>query len=366
MKYPVSVEQLDVPGNASRSFSSAYLAMSQPRGFIKFGWEGENPYLRNLDYNPKIINFDQSYCTSRYSLSGSVTVQTLEYFVEQIQPKLRSKCRITEVGCGQGEFVESLRELGFEAYGFDPVLANTNSYLISKLWSPVDSPPTDLIVMRCVLPHIDEPWRFLEAISTHKRGALVLVEFQRLEWIFENKCWQQFCHDHVNYFSINDFTRRFDLIDHGQFASGEWGWALFDPAATSASVSYDFELSSELEAVLDARRVWLNDRRDKSSRKFIWGGAAKGTVLADAIRQFSGGVVAAIDANPQKWGRFLEGAGVEVISPEELLSQLSKDDEVLVANPSHLEMVREFLERRLANVGSISWPTRNDSWHPAK
>ena len=91
-------------------------------------------------------------------------------------------------------------------------------------------PPTDLYVMRCVLPHIQRPWEFLGEIAESAPRALVLVEFQRLEWIIENKIWHQLSHDHIYLFSLEDFSSRYKIHESGSFSNGEWGWVLLDPA----------------------------------------------------------------------------------------------------------------------------------------
>lgn len=88
--------------------------------------------------------------------------------------------------------MKSLRELGVEAIGFDPVLRHEDEFLFARYWDAEDSPQADIIVMRCVLPHIPQPWKFLEEIATHQKSALVLIEFQKLEWSLRNKSWYQF------------------------------------------------------------------------------------------------------------------------------------------------------------------------------
>lgn len=349
-------EKLHVPGNASRTFESHEIAIRQHRGHVSFGWDTRDPYLRNLDYAAQTISFDEAYCTSRYTLDGSVTVQTLDYFVARVLPHLDHGCRVTEIGCGQGEFVERLRELGIAAHGYDPVLLRSTPYLIAEMWDSVTSPPADLIVMRCVLPHIEEPWKFLDSIAEAKGDVLVLVEFQRLEWTLENQVWSQFCHDHVNQFSFQDFETRYELIDGGEFAYGEWGWVLFSPKSRRTSVSYEFDKLRQLEGVLEARKNWLRNLREKNQVRVIWGGAAKGTVLADAMAQFDSGVAAAIDANPQKWGRYMEGSGVQIISPSDFIGKFS-ECEVLVANPNHYQLVSEFLSHTSATVCTVTGKT---------
>jgi len=118
-------------------------------------------------------------------------IPTLSYFPLARQ-LVGNPVRIIDVGFGQGEFVKSLRELGVEAIGFDPVLRHEDEFLFARYWDAEDSPQADIIVMRCVLPHIPQPRKFLEEIATHQKSALVLIEFQKLEWSLRNKSWYQF------------------------------------------------------------------------------------------------------------------------------------------------------------------------------
>lgn len=344
------LKALSVPGNSSRAFRTYAEAVAQPRGQIQFGWASEDPYLRNTKYEAGLIQFDRAYRTAVCGMDGSNTIPTLDYFFDAVLPILESPARITDVGCGQGEFVRALRDQGVEALGFDPVLQESNSFLSAELWNASSSPDTDLIVMRCVLPHIAEPWRFLAEIAALKSSAMVLVEFQRVEWIIDNNCWYQFCHDHVNQFSIDDFVNRYSVIKSGQFGNGEWGWVLFDPKSHRPNFNYEFVLGRKLVGVLDARNSWLSSQANEAVQRIIWGGAAKGTVLADALFQFGAAVSAVVDADPQKTGRFLEGSGVQVISPAELLTRNLQKVEVLVANPNHFGVVRDFLATTPAEV----------------
>ena len=72
--------------------------------------------------------------------------------------------------------------------------------------------------------------------------------------------------------------------------------------------------------------------------------------MADALVQSGAAVSAVVDADPQKKGRFLEGSGVQVISPAELLTRDLQEVEVLVANPNHFGAVRDFLNETPADV----------------
>jgi hypothetical protein len=100
----------------------------------------------------------------------------------------------------------------------------------------------------------------------------------------------------------------------------------------------------EIQELFDTRTQFLSDLKRSIRRRFVWGAAAKGAVLSDACHQVGRRPTKAIDANPHKWGQFLEGSGVQVIAPEHCGEILTADSEVWVANPNHLSDVSKFLK----------------------
>lgn len=340
--HAVVEEVLSVPGNSSRTFTTYTDAVSQPRGKIHLGWDVADPYLRNLFFDSGLIKFDDSYCTSVCGVTGSNLLPTLEYLFDSVLPLLPRNPHITDVGCGQGEFASALRAKGVDSIGFDPVLQQPSEWLHRSLWKAESAPSTDLVVMRCVLPHIAEPWKFLERLAHYHPHTWVLVEFQRLEWITSHRCWYQFCHDHVNNFSTDDFERRFDVCSNGTFSNGEWGWVLINPTVRKSVVELSFPLRHEVEQLLTERQQWLQSRANESKRYVIWGAAAKGSLLVDAMRQYGVAVDGVVDSNASKWGRFLESSGIQVMSPTEFLRSDTRNLELLVANPNHLSEVQEY------------------------
>lgn len=335
-----------VPGNASRFFTTREEALAQPDGAVRLAWRPDDPYLYNSAFDASLIRHDGSYCTSVVDLDQVVQLPTASYFFDRALKHLRPSARVVDIGCGQGEFVERLRRSGLQAEGYDPVLRTEASHLHRRYWT-VEEPPADLYVMRCVLPHIAEPWEFLETLARSSPGCLVLIEFQRAEWILEHSVWYQLSHDHVNLFRFEDFDARHHVVDRGTFADGEWAWALVAPGreprvapAPAADVESGFRRLSSirrraLEALVHAGRPLA-----------VWGAAGKGIVLAHALAQEHEGITA-VDADPARWGLYLEGSGVRVDSPDTALRDLPPETLVLVCNPNHSADVRRRVRGRL-------------------
>lgn len=200
--------------------------------------------------------------------------------------------------------------------------------------------PADLFVMRCVLPHIPDPWSFLLRIAERHPNSLVLVEFQRLEWILEQGIWYQISHDHVNLFSIADFEAWFDVVDSGTFGNGEWGWVLVRPEVQASQFT---PLVPQRQRLLDLlnERARLLAQVQQLGPVGLWGAAGKGIVLAHALVSAGGWVEVAVDADPHRQGMYMDVTGVPIISPEKAAVAVDNRTPLLVCNPNHLLAIRE-------------------------
>lgn len=333
-----------VPANSSRFFNEYSEAITQPLGIVQLAWDETNQIIVNQEYIPELIKYDSQYCTSVSAIGTKYTSPTLNYF-NQILKYIKDSAMVIDIGCGQGEFVNELRRRNINAIGFDPVLRVSSPYLRAKYWEPSDR-VGDLYVLRCVLPHIQNPWNFLAEISFSAPGALVLIEFQRIEWILENKIWYQVSHDHVNLFSLRDFILRYDVLDSGKFSNGEWGWVLIDPSTFHLPESFApdiYELN--FKELFDEKNSYLNYLKLIDRQLVIWGAAGKGIVLAHASMSYHHKIVA-IDADSHRWGYFLEASGVEVLPPH-AAARMDEESLILVCNPNHLEQVKQFIGDRM-------------------
>jgi len=336
---------LVVPANSSRFFSTRQEALRQPTGIVELAWRSEDPYVFNKGFDASLVSHDDAYCTSVVDIDRVTQVPTLTYVRERVLPHLPIEPHVVDIGCGQGEFVEALRKWGIQAAGFDPVLRRQEPYLHPRYWKPGDA-PADLYVMRCVLPHLPDPWVFLDDVARTSPGSLVLIEFQRLEWILDEAIWYQVSHDHVNLFTVEDFMGRFTVVEHGTFSNGEWGWVLIDPVARQPATHQPCGLKSQIDDLLGVRESMLRRAADLDRPIAIWGAAGKGIVLSHALVGCGIEGISVIDADPSRWDLHIEPTGIQVLSPDSALDRLSARTLVLVCNPNHFRDIQGRVDYR--------------------
>ena len=349
--------KLKVPANSSRLFTDREESLRAPISYVHLFFNPDLPYLYNATFDSELIEYDLNYCTAdKFHFDES------KNYFRKLIPKVIEFESFIEIGCGQGEFVKYLSDLGFKSFGFDPVLRSPNNQLLRSLWSPESEDEylskrdtsKPLYILRCVLPHISKPFDFLDSIFEKNEQAGVLIEFQRREWIEDKKMWPQVSHDHVNVFSSEDFLNRYQILDRGEFSNGEWAYVLLTKGGNQLTLDRKEFKACTFENVFKARNYELDILRQMGRDVVIYGSAGKGIVFGFTLIQEGINCSYALDANPDKVGMYMEGSGIQIISTEKL-SELSKKSLIVVMNPDHFsyanEKYRDSFE--VVSIGSI-------------
>ncbi len=339
---------IEVPGNVSRLFITRQEALQQRTAKIDLVLDEANGgHLHNRLYDSSLINHDLNYCTSNDShLKDSLSViEKIKGFIHSLQ-----NSRIVDIGCGQGEFVDELRSMNFLAIGYDPVLRRESEYLYPKYFELSDiadySDNAVLFTMRCVLPHIERPWDFLDRLLDSKLGErkkFAYIEYQQTEWIARNGIWQQISHDHVNLFTRADFENRYKILNTGEFANGEWRWILVEKSENQSTKFIGSTISTiEIDSLIYKREKDLERISKLEYPLAIYGAAGKGAMIAHAISSSLSlnEDLVAVDQDLNRAGLFLECSGVVVKPLNYLKEKHQKERRIIVANPNHLRWLQ--------------------------
>lgn len=336
-----------MPANATRLHFSEHSALMSPEAKVGFEIDSISGVLTNSLYDDSLIVYDMNYCTTNVDISGNAIIPTMEYF-SSVTEKYGPFCSVIDIGCGQGEFVNALRDSGQNCIGFDPVLKSPNEYLKDRFWTQQE-PPAELFVMRCVLPHMASPWEFLESIWLNSTNAFVLVEYQRIEWIVEKSIFSQISHDHVQQFVLNDFSAHVEVIEHGTFAEGEWQWVLLKNSRSSkapnlnkndARVELMEKLQSDSSLILESVRLKVGQGENIT----VWGAGSKGAIFAYYLQQSGVSEFSVVDSDLSKEGLYLENSGIQICSPKAFHENTEKNL-VIVMNPRHAESLKPHIRK---------------------
>lgn len=328
------------------------MAIQQPIGTVSISYHDLENYYYNSQFNLSLNLHDEYYYTKdSFQIANSFT-----QFCSLI--KKYDLVNIIDIGCGQGEYVANLNKLNINAIGYDPTLRVPSSNLIKEYFNPdrIDEKSEKTFVMRCVLPHIPNPFSYINSMFSRSPKSKVYLEFQRLEFILEHKAWNSISHEHVNYFTIEDFQGRFNIIDSGVFSEGEWGFVLLSKAVHSSFEVSQINVSGrdeQFRSLFETRSHQLLKLMDRDGTILIYGAAGKGINFCHAYMTNGGGEIFAIDSDSERQGKYLECSGVEVISPLTALQNFDSDTLILVMNKNHLEFVKKLFGNR-SNIYSLS------------
>lgn len=235
--------------------------------------------------------------------------------------------RVIEVGCGDGNYLSILRELGVQATGIEPsarfrelARAAGHDVLAGYVTAarPVPDGPYDAFATREVLEHIPDPNDFLRGI----RGSLTadgvgLVEVPSLEQALEHQRFYDFFVDHVNYFSAGTLARLLEangflVLEVTRGMGGEYLQAL-----VRVDAGRDLStLQRAVDSVSEQLRRLLGDHAAGGGRAAVWGSGAKG--LASLAQAGGEGIAYVIDSDPHKQGRLTPVTHLPVVAPEHL------------------------------------------------
>ena len=350
---------LKVPANSSRLFLKKDDALQQSSAEVQLIFDEENPYVYNNRFNQNLISYDFNYCTTdNFHFKDSIG-----YF-NALAQELSDFNTFIEIGCGQGEFVEHLRVGGLNAFGFDPTLRNSSDYLFQTYWTianqnlffDTNQVKNPLYIMRCVLPHIPNPFDFLDSIFESDSNSGVLIEFQRREFIINTNNWTQISHDHVNIFSTMDFVQSYEILSSGEFANSEWAYVLLRKRKQKRLDIYLHSEHLNFDEVFRVRDFEIDLLANLESPIAIYGAAGKGIVFGFSLMNcVGGGELIAIDSDINRQNRFMECSGIKVISPKDAIKSLVEDTLIVVMNPSHFDFVSKIfaVKFRIATIGKI-------------
>jgi SAM-dependent methyltransferase len=247
---------------------------------------------------------------------------------------------IIEVGCGKGDFLKEICELGNnQGLGFDPSYAgeeliNHGQVKFKKdFYGPgCESIPADVIICRHLIEHIADPVHLLKLIRKaleKSKHARVFFETPCLDWILKNKVFWDFFYEHCSYFNPNSVRLAFEnsgfdvqIVKH--IFGGQYLWA---EAKISESVQKEnksnensnllIEYIEHEKSTISHWKEWLKSLalKDKIA---IWGAGAKGVTFLNLLDPERKYIDCVIDLNPGKQNKFIPGSAHPIVSHRDI------------------------------------------------
>lgn len=306
-------------------------------------------YENALDFSPRFQKYAQS-------LAARLVTQHNLYDKD-----------IVEIGCGKGEFLISLCDLGNNrGVGFDPTYVALPEHdrmkgqvkFIQDLYSTKYADyPADFICCRHTLEHIQTPIELLESVRLaigDKSETPIFFEVPNGLDTFENLSVWDIIYEHCCYFTpvslayafaacgftvnaiFEDFQHQFLCIEA---TPGEPVRAITSKQAQQVS-ELSHNISTFMTRFQRKVQMWQEQLQEICAEKkkiVVWGAGSKGVMFLNLL-QMQEDIEYIVDINPRKHGMFVAGTGQKIVPPKFL--QEYQPDVVIVMNSVYEDEIK--------------------------
>jgi len=367
----VFYEMLDVPVHCNLLWPSRDAARHCPRGDIKLAFCPVCGFITNLAFDPARLEYTQAYENSLY-FSPRFQDYALSQAARLIECYDLYNKDIIEIGCGQGDFLLLLCELGNNrGVGFDPTYVKREKHsnakdrvkFIQDFYSErYKNYKADLFVCRHVLEHIQNPKGFLNTIRQaigNQPDTYVFFEVPNALYTFYRHFVWDIIYEHCSYFTPISLSRTFSSCGFHvcKLAEEYEGQYLCIDALPSKqnALNSEHEQHSEVDRIARDIESFASDYRKKvercrgkieqiegkGKRAVIWGAGSKGVTFLNVFKYSL--FKYAVDINPRKQGMYIPGTGQKIVPPEFLRDY--KPDTIIVMNPIYRSEIRELTNK---------------------
>jgi len=293
-------------------------------------------HIWNCEFNYQVIPYEDN--PNRMFNNGLLWQSYMKKVLARLGKVLPINPTVIDIGCGEGHFVRELAKIYRSSgrfMGFDP---NTSKQIgggiefISKYFAPKEDMKLykpDLLIMRHVLEHLEDPADFLEQL------ALASISMDKPVYFFaETPCVDlaiksgrivDFFYEHPSQFTKKSFTKLMKLggdvksinTDYGdEVVNGLVRLSLGDDMVTQFEQTKKFfkhtakntkNISAELEKLSSSEQ-----------KVVIWGGTGKAATFIQHYGLDREKFPYVVDSDPDKVGTFVPGTGQEIRASSDL------------------------------------------------
>jgi hypothetical protein len=306
--------------------------------------------IANQAFRPELMNYDAEYHNEQ-GLSSTFQLHLKD--VVGIIHRHFDGLSLIEVGCGKGQFLETLQADGFAIAGLDPTYEGSNPSIIKQYFTADANLRGDGIVLRHVLEHVQNPVGFLSKIREANGGqGRIYIEVPCMDWICGHRAWFDIFYEHVNYFRLPDFHAMFGVVyESGRIFNGQYLYIVADLATLRTPIGCNAERLQLPANFMDSLAQHAATVRSSSGTQYaIWGAASKGVIFSLFMAREGARIDMAIDINPAKQGRFLPVTGLQVQSPAAAMESLPSNTRILIMNGNYLEEIKALTNNRYSYI----------------
>ena len=365
----VFYEARNVPVNSCLLLSTENEAINFPRSDVILGFCEACGFITNVAFDPSKVNYSSVYEDQQcFSSTFNSFAQSL---AERLTKKhnLRDK-KILEIGCGKGDFLNLLCELGHNyGVGIDPAWidgrvkseASERLTFVRDFYSKRYAKYTgDFICCRHTLEHVHQTAEFISTVRAaigDKLNTVVFFEVPDVTRVLRELAFWDIYYEHCSYFTLGSLARLarscgFAVKDLSVDFDGQYLLIEIKPARSKSNKVYASEVSVQKTAkdvgyfsahCSEKLAHWKNKLREAHEEKkriVAWGSGSKCVAFLTTLN-VTDEIDYVIDINPHRHGKFIPGAGKQIMPPEFLKKY--KPDVTIVMNSAYCGEIQQML-----------------------
>lgn len=359
----------NIPVHSVMLMETAQEAINFPKRDLKLAFCHHCGFIHNAIFDPEIQEYNAK-CEETQGFSD-----TFNKFHRTLAERLIEKHElyhktVLEIGCGKGEFIAMLCELGDNVgYGFDPAFVperNPDKFgkveFVQDLYSEKYSHyKADFVCCKMTLEHIPNTLEFMKVVRAaigENLDTIVFFQIPEAGRVLKDLGFWDVYYEHCSYFSpasLEYLFRRagFEVLEIATEYDDQYLTIEAKPAEVAESdedidintleIKELFDLyKSNIEDLLNRWKSLLNSYFEKGFKIVVWGGGSKAVAFMTTLN-IGQQINYVVDINPYKQNHFLPGTGQMVVSPEFLAEY--RPDVVLLMNPIYEQEINRDLNK---------------------
>lgn len=332
-----------VPTNSCILLTSREEALAYPRGRIELAFCPACGFISNMAFDGMLTEYSGRYEeTQGFSDTfNSFHRKLAQRLVERHQLRGRD---ILEIGCGKGEFLLLLAELGGNrGIGFDPGYreervseeAAQNVRFIKDFYSEkYNEYKADFVCCKMTLEHIHPTAKFIGTVRRaigDRPDVMVFFQIPETTRILRDCAFEDIYYEHCSYFSPGSLARLFrrcgfDVLNleteyasqyltiEARPASGKSSAPLAQEDDLATLSSYVDAFPEKCKAKLGQWRQTVTQAANQGRKVVLWGSGSKGVSFLTTLG-VGDHIEYVVDINPYRQGYYMPAGGQQIVAP---------------------------------------------------